>query len=278
MKKEHGLASAAWATFQAFSGVKPLVSSKGLSNVRVNWVLSKLPHEGSQSAQRRCKWVGKSYAQSRQKNQTTLQTSPCPCLTCTLLRIQKDLDASWLCYNRARRAYLDTLVHPRASLPSRDFQLPSGDPCCTSYSHIYRIARSLLAANPVTLQPRSPLPPPPSEPLLLILLEVPGHVHPAAGHRVRGAQADGTAADQAPRGELAPQTARGASAQRQQRVEAGPGGRETRRPRRVAREVEVGGEQQRRGEEDERDGLDGARVQGCGQDREDRGWERGSYR
>lgn len=103
-------------------------------------------------------------------------------------------------------------------------------------------------------------PPIPPLPLLLILEQIPREIHPPSRHGIRGAQAHGGAADDPPDAQLAAEAL--AAAQGEECVQAGPGGGEARAAGLVAGEVEVRGEEQRRGEEEEGEGLDGAAVEG----------------
>lgn len=86
------------------------------------------------------------------------------------------------------------------------------------------------------------------------------HVHPPARHAIRGPQANRRASHHAADAELGPQGL--PPPQGQQRVQAGPGGGEARAGGWVARQVEVGREEERWSEEREGEGLEGARVQG----------------
>lgn len=86
--------------------------------------------------------------------------------------------------------------------------------------------------------------------LLLIQLKVPVKVRPAASNGVGGAEANGRSADETAGGKLGPHAL--SPAEGQQRVQAGPGGREAGAGGGEAREVQVGGEEEGRREDGER--------------------------
>lgn len=99
----------------------------------------------------------------------------------------------------------------------------------------------------------------PLHPLLGIPLKVAIKVHPPPGDAVRGAKANGCAAHYAADRETSAK--RLTTTQRQQRVEARPGSSESSAARRVAGQVEVGGEEEGRGEDEEGEGW-GTGVEG----------------
>lgn len=85
-------------------------------------------------------------------------------------------------------------------------------------------------------------------------------IHPPARQAIRRAQPNGRASHHAADAQLCP---KGLSpAQGQQRVQAGPGGGEACAGGGVARQVEVGREEEGWGEEREGQGLEGTGVEG----------------
>lgn len=97
------------------------------------------------------------------------------------------------------------------------------------------------------------------------------HIHPPARHAIRRAQPNRRPAHHAANAKLCPQPL--SPAQGQQRVQAGPGGGEARAGGGVAREVEVGTEEEGWGEEREGQGLEGAGVEGGDEGCEEGGGE-----
>lgn len=104
--------------------------------------------------------------------------------------------------------------------------------------------------------------------LLGVLLEITVKIHPASGDAVGRSEADGSTADDSADGQLG--THRLAATEGQQGVEAGPRGRHSGATGRIAREIKIGGEEQRGREGEEREGLHGTAMQG-----EDEGGEEG---
>lgn len=118
------------------------------------------------------------------------------------------------------------------------------------------------------------LPPPiPALPLVPITILAAMQIYPTARHAIGGAQPDGGAAHDAADAQLCAQGL--APAEGEQGVEAGPCGGEARAGGWVAGEVEVGGEEQRWGEEGEGEGLEGAGVEGGDEGCEEGGGEGG---
>lgn len=115
---------------------------------------------------------------------------------------------------------------------------------------------------------------------LFVALEVTVGVDPATGDAVGKAQPHGGAAHNAAhREEPAAQRNGLATAQRKQRIEPGPGGRQACAAGGESRQVQVRGEEQRRREKEQRQRLHWTGVQRRDERREKRGWEgRGCWR
>lgn len=121
------------------------------------------------------------------------------------------------------------------------------------------------------------LPPPiAAQPLVPIAILTAMQIDPTPRHAIRRAEPNGGPAHDPADAEFCAQ--RLPPAQRQQGVQAGPGGGEACAGGGIAREVEVGREEERWGEEREGEGLEGTRVEGGDERCEEGGGEGGCWR